>query len=257
MIEIECSAFFAAMNPKILTGSRCPWQRRPPLFSGCRAPQRGSDSRAATDAAPHARPRSGPQPHRSRPRPGATSSAVTAPSTPAHAPAAGSAGHWSATSGPPQPGTPSNTAVSLASTDILSARPDGPAIRCPRNRGNSTPAQECCFRRQGAARCKPGRLTRARAAYRPSLLAVDHRCRNCESSALKAIGVFFNYTATTETLCMFSTPAWVAAHFWEIRSSACVPPCGEVRTPVGLEPCSVKTFALVWRLLESPSAVLH
>src|SRR5215211_868342 len=137
MIEIECSAFFAAMNPKILTGSRCPWQRRPPLFSGCRAPQRGSDSRAATDAAPHARPRSGPQPHRSRPRPGATSSAVTAPSTPAHAPAAGSAGHWSATSGPPQPGTPSNTAVSLASTDILSARPDGPAIRCPRNRGNS------------------------------------------------------------------------------------------------------------------------
>jgi hypothetical protein len=32
MSLIECSAFFAAINPKILTESRCPWRRRPPLF---------------------------------------------------------------------------------------------------------------------------------------------------------------------------------------------------------------------------------
>src|SRR5688572_30774953 len=32
MILIECSARFAAMNRKILTGSRFPWRRRPPLF---------------------------------------------------------------------------------------------------------------------------------------------------------------------------------------------------------------------------------
>src|SRR3954449_5271668 len=32
MIWIECSARFAAINRKILTGSRFPWQRRPPLF---------------------------------------------------------------------------------------------------------------------------------------------------------------------------------------------------------------------------------
>src|SRR3954453_14577199 len=32
MIWIECSARFAAMNRKILTGSRFPWRRRPPLF---------------------------------------------------------------------------------------------------------------------------------------------------------------------------------------------------------------------------------
>ena len=70
-----------------------------------------------------------------RRRPGATSCAATAPSSPAHAPTAGPAGHWTAANGPPQPGTPSNTAVSLASTDILSGRPVGTAIRCPRNRG--------------------------------------------------------------------------------------------------------------------------
>ena len=49
------------MNPNTVTGSRFPWRRRPLLFSRCRAPRRASDSRAAADATPHARPWSSPQ----------------------------------------------------------------------------------------------------------------------------------------------------------------------------------------------------
>src|SRR3954469_25674816 len=171
MIEIECSAFFAAMNPKIVTGSRCPWRRRPLLFSGCRAPRRGSGSRVAGDATPRARPWSGPQLHRRRRRPGATSCEATAPSSPTHTRAAGSAGHWTATAGPPRPGTPSNTAASLASTDILSGRPVGTAVRCPRNRGNSS---------------ESGELTRGGDRDdRPALVALLHPVPHVVQSSLR------------------------------------------------------------------------
>ena len=60
MIWIECSAFLAATNRKILTGSRFPWRRRPPLFLGFRAPRSRSAARGEDDAAPHARRSSSP-----------------------------------------------------------------------------------------------------------------------------------------------------------------------------------------------------
>ena len=81
------------MNPKTVTGSRCPWRRRPRLFSGSRAPRRGAvlAPQPAQLLALIAGQALGVA--RRRRRPGATSCAATAPSSRAHAPAAGSAGH--------------------------------------------------------------------------------------------------------------------------------------------------------------------
>ena len=144
---IECSAFFAAMNPKILTGSRSPWRRRPRLFSGSRAPRRGPGSRAAAGAAPRAR-----RVVRPSALPSSTSSwraqlrsdCGEQPSSRASC----GIGRPLELQQPHRltPGTPANTAASLASTDILPARPDGPAVRCPRNRGNSIGSQSASAR---------------------------------------------------------------------------------------------------------------
>jgi hypothetical protein len=56
-------AFSASMNPNVLTGSgRCPWRRRPRLFSADPAPSAASSLPPADAATPPARSRSAPRP---------------------------------------------------------------------------------------------------------------------------------------------------------------------------------------------------
>ena len=140
MIVIECSAFFAAMNRKTLTGSRSPWRRRPPLFSGSRAPRRATlTSRRNRRSSSRS----------SLLRPGAVPSSTSSWLRPVpqrlrrdaqlDARAAGPTDRCSATAAPPPGGTPTNTAGSLASTDILPDRANS-VSRCPPKRGNSTTA---------------------------------------------------------------------------------------------------------------------
>ena len=138
-IAIECSAFSAAMNPN--TAHRVP----PSLAKKAAAFFRISRSSASD-------PVLAPQPAQllalvagQTRRLALVDLELARPvtqrlrrDTQLDARAAEPTGRSSATTAPPRDGTPSDTAGSSASTDILSDRPDGPAIRCPRNRGNSS-----------------------------------------------------------------------------------------------------------------------